>query len=126
MNSKDLAKIRQAVLSVIDEKSWDFYEADYLNGLQISEDTANRNRLDFCDAVVAELTKADPLLRATVGGALVVTLPQHVARFTKLVNGDTVTIVAHKNGTIIVTPTPLSQVARERRQENAAKGGAKK
>lgn len=55
-----------------------------------------------------------------VGGGLVITLPQHIVRFTKLIDGDTVTIIAHKDGKIIVTPTD-SQGVRYRRANSQGK-----
>lgn len=56
----------------------------------------------------------------TVGGSLMVTLPQHVARFTKLVNGDELRIITHKDGKIILTPI-LTQLEREQRAVTSRK-----
>lgn len=62
MTVHDLAAIRRIILDVIDDKFWRFYADETISSEGgavtlhgFSQETANANRLDFCDAIETKL-----------------------------------------------------------------------
>lgn len=61
--------IRAAVLDVIDEGSYELYEADYFNGRTVREDEAKNERLNFTDAIIARIKQLKHGLRQEIAAA---------------------------------------------------------